>query len=87
MGIPRKIAPVKTGALVDGVLCNTASATGGLAGGDVIISVNGQPVTSPSSLTSTMEQFRPGQRITVVWVDPAGHKHTADLTLTAHPPE
>ena len=87
MGIPAKIAPVKAGALVDGVLCNTPSATSGLASGDVIISVDGQPVTSPSSLTATMEQFRPSQQITVVWVDPSGRKHTAGMTLTAHPPE
>ena len=87
MGIPAKIAPVKTGALVDGVLCNTPSATSGMASGDVIISVDGQAVTSPSSLTATMEQFRPSQQITVVWVDPSGRKHTAGMTLTAHPPE
>jgi S1-C subfamily serine protease len=87
MGIPAKIAPVKAGALVDGVLCNTPSATSGMASGDVIISVDGQAVTSPKSLTATMEQFHPRQQITVVWVDPSGRKHTAGVTLTAHPPE
>ena len=86
MAIPAKVAPVQTGALIDGVLCGTAASTAGLSGGDVITSVNGQAVTSPASLTKLMVQYRPGQQIAVIWVDPSGHKHTSDMKLTAHPP-
>ncbi len=87
MGIPAKIAPVKAGALVDGVLCRTAADSAGLASGDVIISVDGQAVSSPSALTSTMLQFRPGQQVKVSWVDPAGKQHTSGVTLGAAPPQ
>src|ERR1022692_1234860 len=86
MAIPQKIAPVKSGALVDGVFCKTAAATAGLRGGDVIISVNGQAVSSPASLTKIMANFSNGNQVTVVWVDPSGRRHTGGLTLTAHPP-
>jgi S1-C subfamily serine protease len=86
MTIPKKIAPVKSGALVDGVFCKTAADTAGLRGGDVIISVNGQAVSSPASLTKIMENYTVGNQVTVVWVDPSGHRHTGGLTLTAHPP-
>jgi len=86
MGIPGKIAPVASGALVDGVLCGTAAASADISSGDVVVSVDGHAVSSPSSLTTIMEQYRAGTRVTVVWVDPSGSQHTAGLTLTARPP-
>ena len=86
MAIPNKIAPVNAGVLIDGALCNTAAAAAGVSGGDVIISVDGHAATSPTSLTNLMVQYRSGQQVTVVWVDPSGHKHTSGMTLTAHPP-
>jgi len=86
MGVPAKIAPVASGALVDGVLCGTAAATAGISSGDVIVSVDGRAVSSPSSLTAIMEQYNSGARVTVVWVDPSGSRHTAGLKLTARPP-
>jgi len=87
MGVPTKIAPVKTGALVDGVLCNTAAQNAGIASGDVITSVDGHAVTSPHSLTNTMLQYRPSQQVTVTWVDPSGQRHSSGVTLSPAPPQ
>ncbi len=87
MGVPTRIAPVSSGTLIDGVLCRTGAADAGLASGDVIISVDGHPVTSPSELTSLTEKSRPGQKVSVTWVDPSGQKHTGTIVLGAHPPE
>jgi len=87
MGVPSKIAPVDSGTLIDGVLCRTGAADAGLASGDVITSVDGHPVTSPSELTSLTEQSRPGQKVSVTWVSPDGQKHTGTVVLGAHPPE
>ena len=87
MGVPSKIAPVDSGTLIDGVLCRTGAADAGLASGDVITSVDGHAVTSPSELTSLTEQSRPGQKVSVTWVDPSGQKHTGTVVLGAHPPE
>jgi S1-C subfamily serine protease len=87
MGVPSKIAPVDSGTLIDGVLCRTGAADAGLASGDVIISVDGHPVTSPSELTALTEQSHPGQKVSVTWVDPSGQKHTGTVVLGAHPPE
>jgi S1-C subfamily serine protease len=86
MIIPNKIAPVKSGALIDGVFCNTPAETAGLGAGDVITSVNGHAVSSPVSLTNLMTQFGSGQQITIVWVDPSGRSHTSGVTLIGHPP-
>ena len=78
---------VNSGTLVDGVLCRTGAADAGLASGDVIISVNGQAVTSPSELTKLTAQSRPGERVSVTWVSPSGQRHTGTVVLGAHPPE
>src|SRR5215469_5068755 len=53
-GVPAAIAPVHSGALVQGVLCGTGAAAAGLAPGDVITRAAGRPVTSPDALTAIM---------------------------------
>jgi S1-C subfamily serine protease len=83
--VPASIAPVSHGALVDGVLCQTPAATAGLVSGDVITTVNGQAVTTPSSLTRTMEGFHPGARVTLGWETVAGQHRTSTVALGAAP--
>ena len=65
--IPASIAPARSGALVDGVLCGTPAAAG-LFAGDVITSVGGQAVTSPGSLTALVSRYRPGSKAALAWV-------------------
>ena len=83
--IPASIAPARSGALVDGVLCGTAAATAGLFAGDVITSIGGRAVTSPGSLTAIVNRYRPGSRAALAWVSPGGSLHTAVVTLDAGP--
>jgi S1-C subfamily serine protease len=83
--VPATIAPARQGALVDGVLCSTPAAIAGLVSGDVITSVDGQPVTTPGSLTQTMEGFRPGVKVTLGWQTPAGQHRTGRVTLAPAP--
>ena len=83
--VPSSIAPASTGALVDGVLCGTAAATAGLAGGDVITAVNTHAVTTPGSLTAMMSGFRPGTKVTLSWETVNGQQKTGTLTLGAAP--
>jgi S1-C subfamily serine protease len=83
--VPTVIAPVSSGALVDGVLCGTPAATAGLASGDVVTGVNGQAVTTPNSLTTMMSQLRPGAQVTLHWENPSGQQKTSTLTLGAAP--
>ncbi len=83
--VPSSIAPASTGALVDGVLCGTAAATAGLAGGDVITAVNTHAVTTPGSLTAMMSGFRPGTKVTLRWETVNGQQKTGTLTLGAAP--
>ena len=85
--VPSTIAPVSSGALVDGAICGSPAASAGLTGGAVITAVNGQAVTSPDDLTSMLARFHPGDTISVTWVSPSGQRTTSSLHLTAGPPQ
>ena len=85
-GVPASVAPAKSGALIISDLCGTAADRAGLRGGDVITKVDGQPVTTPTSLDNLMLRFKPGQSVPVTYVDTAGATHTQNLVLGQRPP-
>ncbi len=78
-------APVNSGALVCNVYSGTPAQSAGLSTGDVITAVNGTTVTSAKSLTTAMQNRRPGSQVTLTWVDTSGQSHTNTITLTAGP--
>jgi S1-C subfamily serine protease len=83
--VPRPIAPASSGTLIAGAFCNAPADAAGLTGGDVILAINGQPVGAPATLTNVLAQFRPGERVSVTWMDTSGQRHTSSLTLIAGP--
>jgi len=85
-GVPAKVAPVASGALIIGDLCNTPAASAGIVAGDVITSVGGKKISSPKQLTGVMTGFKPGMTVTVIWVDVHGQQHAARLDLKQAPP-
>jgi S1-C subfamily serine protease len=84
-GLPSAVAPVRSGALVDGVLCGTGAAAAGIGAGDVIIAVAGHPVSSPDELTNLVNAYRPGTLMPVTWVSTAGTTRTSMVTLQTAP--
>jgi S1-C subfamily serine protease len=84
-GVPASVAPVDSGALVDGVLCGTAADAAGLTAGDVIITVDGRAVSSPDALTAIVDVCRPGSVVTVTWVSPSDATRTSRVRLDAAP--
>jgi membrane-associated protease RseP (regulator of RpoE activity) len=82
---PAAIAPASSGALVLGILCGTPADTSGLAPGDVITSIDGQPVETPNSLTAITARYHPGTVVTVGWLGIGGARHTTRITLTSGP--
>jgi S1-C subfamily serine protease len=82
---PAVLAPARSGALVDGVLCGTGAAAAGLAAGDVITAAAGQPVKSPKELTAIMNDCRPGAMVRVTWVSTSGARLTRLVRLDAAP--
>jgi S1-C subfamily serine protease len=82
---PAHVAPVRSGALVDGVLCGTPADQVGIFTGDVITSVAGQQVSSPGALTALLRRYHPGSVVPLAWTGPDGRLHTAVVALTAGP--
>ncbi len=74
-------SPVKKGAVVAGVEQGDPAQTAGLTSGDVITSVNGSRINSPSDLTTYLDLQKVGERVTVGWVDPNGRHRSATVSL------
>jgi S1-C subfamily serine protease len=85
--VPTTIAPVSSGTLIVGVICNGPAQAIGMTAGSVITAVNGQAIGSPDTLSSTVSKYHPGNVISVTWVDPSGGRHSANLTLLGGPPQ
>jgi S1-C subfamily serine protease len=83
--VPGRIAPARTGALILGVLCGTGAQSQGLTAGDVILSVNGQAVTTPGSLTAITARYHPRAVVSVGYQAANGSRHTARITLSDGP--
>jgi S1-C subfamily serine protease len=74
-----------TEAVIASAIPGLPAAQAGITAGDVIVSVNGHAVTSPSSLQTHLEPDHPGDKITITWQDPSGQDHTAALILATGP--
>ena len=85
--MPSKIAPVRSGTLIDGTICGSPAARAGLTGGAVITAVNGQAAGSPGDLARLLARFHPGDTISVSWVSPSGQRTTSSLHVTTGPPQ
>jgi len=84
-GVPGRVAPVAAGALILGVLCDTAATSAGMVPGDVVTSVAGQAITTPDSLTALATKYHPGDIVTVTWVSLDGIQHTTRMMLGPGP--
>jgi S1-C subfamily serine protease len=73
------------GAVVGGVLPGYPAQQAGLAQGDVITSVDGHVVTSPSVLSGLLSVHHPGDAVRLGWVDPSGQTHAATVRLASGP--
>lgn len=73
------------GATVAGVVSGTPAAGAGLTQGDVIVSVDGQSVSSPEQLQSALGQHHPGDSVTIGWQDQTGQTQSAIVVLANGP--
>ena len=80
-------APVSSGAEIALVVSGSPASQAGLAEGDTITSLGGQSVTSPSSLTTIMENEKPGTAVPLAYVDSSGARQTVTVQLASGPPQ
>jgi S1-C subfamily serine protease len=75
---------LSSGALVVGVQAGTPAAAAGITQYSVITAVGGSTVTSTATLGAAIHVHKPGERVSVTWVNQSG-SHTATVTLVAGP--
>jgi S1-C subfamily serine protease len=73
------------GVQIAGVTSGTPAASAGLAQGDVITSVAGHAVNSGTSIQQVLENYHPGDKVTIAWSDGYGQSHTTTVTLATGP--
>ncbi|PZS39383.1 MAG: serine protease, partial [Pseudonocardiales bacterium] len=74
------------GVLVAGVPAGSPGEQSGLSAGDVIVSLDGAAVDSPTTLTGLLTGHHPGDLVRVAWADQAGQQQNAAVRLAAGPP-
>jgi S1-C subfamily serine protease len=75
------------GALVTGVLSGTPASRAGIVSGDIIYSIQGRTIASPSALTNKLSSMSPGATARLAWIDQAGKSHRASVRLEDGPPQ
>jgi S1-C subfamily serine protease len=75
------------GVVVAQVIAGTPVARVGLSAGDVLTRFDGKTVGTPAKLTSLVVTKHPGDTVEIRWVDQYGTAHTANVRLSAGPPQ
>lgn len=74
------------GAVVVKVLPGTPAAGIGLEAGDTIVSLGGQEIRSPTTLSKVLQAEKPGVTLPISWQDRFGQSYSTSVTLTSGPP-
>jgi len=74
-----------TGVLVAGVVPGGPADSAGISAGDLITAIDGNSIASPSSLSTYLLTKKPGQTVTVTYMDQGGMSHSVSVTLASGP--
>jgi putative serine protease PepD len=74
-----------SGAVVASVKPGGPAARAGIAPGDHIVSINGQPVTSPADVAAVLATLKPGQTVSIGLVKQDGSTVTVKVTVGQYP--
>ena len=85
LGIAVQDTPNGSGAEIVGVFDGSPAENAGLSEGDVVTSIDGQPVNSASDLTNDLRAFHPGDSVTLGWIDQSGQQHAGHIQLVTGP--
>jgi S1-C subfamily serine protease len=75
-----------SGALVTGVTAGSPCAQSGLVPADVIVSLDGIAVDSPTAMITLLVSHHPGDLVQLEWLNPSGQQHHATVLLVVGPP-
>ena len=74
-----------SGALIAGVVSGGPADSAGLTAGDVITAVGGRTISTPVVVTKVIMAKKPGQKVSVKYVDQDGVTHTTTVKLGSGP--
>lgn len=85
LGVGVRTAPLDVpGVLVADVLRGGPAEAAGLAPGDVLITLDGTPLDSATTLTYVLDRHYPGDVIDLTWIDRSGQQRTGKAALVPH---
>ena len=84
-GATKGNAQAVSGATISGVVRGSPADQAGLEAGDLLTSLAGQRVDSPTTLASVLDRCRPAERVTLGWADLSGLRHEASVQLAVGP--
>jgi S1-C subfamily serine protease len=88
LGVDLAVATTEdAGVPIAGVVAGGPADAAGLTNGDVITSLAGTTVVSSGDVEAVVLAHRPGETLSVTYLDPLGRSHTASLTLASGPPQ
>jgi S1-C subfamily serine protease len=73
------------GVVISGVASGSPAAAAGMSAGSVITAVGGTTVSTPTDLSSALDQYKVGDKVKITWTDASGASRTAPLTLSTGP--
>ena len=79
--------PSVPGALVGTVAAGSPAQQAGLARGDVITSIGGHAIKGDSDLFGALEAYKPGDKVTVTWVQVRTNQQTSKEVTLAQAPQ
>lgn len=82
-----RLADVADEAKIKSVLSGKPADLAGLAGGDVITSLNGTKVSSPTDLRRAVLPLVPGKTVSIGWTDTSDIAQTGTITPISGPPQ
>jgi S1-C subfamily serine protease len=74
-----------TGVTVAEVMPGSPAASAGVAAGDTLTEVGGQPATAPDAVSALIRKHRAGDKINFSWTDGSNRRRTATVVLAAGP--
>jgi S1-C subfamily serine protease len=75
------------GATIVGIVPGGPAATAGLVPGDVITAAAGRAVSGPNDIEPIILAHKPGDKVTITYIDASGQSQTATMTLAIGPPQ
>ena len=75
------------GAAVYQVLPGTAAEAAGIQNGDLIVSLDGVPITNASDLQTVVLTLKPGKTVSIQWQDGFGNTSSGTITPASGPPQ